>query len=347
MNFTSKKILFISPSFFDYENAITSRLQRRGAKVDFFDERPSNSWLTKGIIRVYKRLYQSRINTYYQKILETTKKENYDYFLLLKGESIPYWFIQKLKTLHPDILTVFYIYDTVEEYPRFLELIPFFDKVITFDPQDAIKYNIPFRPLFYLDDYKKTQSNTKYLYDLAFIGTAHTDRYAVGENLLQASEKLRLRSFIYYYSPSKMIFLLRRIFDKTLKSFDLSKLSFKKLSHPDVAKIYQECFAVVDINKPFQNGLSLRTFEALIAGKKLITTNSEIVKYSFYNPNNILVITRDTIELPPSFFETEYCVDKDAIEIYRLDAWLDSVFLGFQNDYWQEQLTKFQSVISD
>ena len=33
----------------------------------------------------------------------------------------------------------------------------------------------------------------------------------------------------------------------------------------------------------------MRTFEALGAGKKLITTNKEIKKYSFYESNNIFL----------------------------------------------------------
>ena len=68
MNLSGKKILFLSANFFGYEKAITNRLQELGAEVDFFNERPSDSILSKGIIRVNKNFYFKKIKSYYQKI---------------------------------------------------------------------------------------------------------------------------------------------------------------------------------------------------------------------------------------------------------------------------------------
>ena len=56
-----KKILFISVRFFNYENIIKEKLEGRGAIVDFFDERPSNSILVKGILRIKRDIYASKI----------------------------------------------------------------------------------------------------------------------------------------------------------------------------------------------------------------------------------------------------------------------------------------------
>ena len=48
----------------------------------------------------------------------------------------------------------------------------------------------------------------------------------------------------------------------------------------DIVSLYKESEVILDINHPGQNGLTMRTFEALGAGKKLITTNTEIKKLS-------------------------------------------------------------------
>ena len=71
MNLQGKKILLLSANFFDYEKAIVNRLKEFSAEVDFYNERPSNSVFTKGIIRVKSSLYQTRIEKYYQKDLNS------------------------------------------------------------------------------------------------------------------------------------------------------------------------------------------------------------------------------------------------------------------------------------
>ena len=85
MNLNGKKILFLSPHFFGYEKAIVTRLKELGAEVDFFNERPSNSVFSRGIIRVKSSLYQAKINKYYKNILNQIKGKNYDFLLLIKG----------------------------------------------------------------------------------------------------------------------------------------------------------------------------------------------------------------------------------------------------------------------
>jgi hypothetical protein len=72
----------------------------------------------------------------------------------------------------------------------------------------------------------------------------------------------------------------------------------------------------------------MRTFEALGAGKKLITTNEHIKDADFYNPNNIHVIhRRETLNIPSSFLNTEYTPLKNNIyEKYSLQNWIKQIF---------------------
>ena len=55
------------------EKEIKSKLEKMGAEVMYFDERPANSILAKGIIRIKKSLYQNKIDQYYHRILEKVK----------------------------------------------------------------------------------------------------------------------------------------------------------------------------------------------------------------------------------------------------------------------------------
>ena len=91
-NFQGKNILFFSAAFFNYEKAIVEKLQNLGANVDYFNERPSDSTLAKGMIRVNRSLYKRKIQNYYQNILDKTREKMYDFLLIIKGETVPEFF---------------------------------------------------------------------------------------------------------------------------------------------------------------------------------------------------------------------------------------------------------------
>ena len=335
MSLKGKKILFISAHFFGYEKAITERLKSRGAEVDFYNERPSDSLLSKGIIRVKSNWYQKKINRYYRKILLEISAEKYDFFLLIKGESIPFFFLEAFQKNNPLAEKIFYSYDAAEEYPKFKKLYPFFDKNFTFEPADAKKYQLHFRPLFFLEEYKSTVKKQERKYDITFIGSAHSDRYLIGEKVQKISSQLHLKTFFFYYAPGKTAFLLKRFFDRNLKYFDVNKLSFTKLQHNEIAEIYSQSFAVLDVNKPFQNGLTMRTFEALASGKKILTTNSDIKNYPFFSVENVMILDRKNLKISEDFFKTDFSkIDDEILSKMSLDSWIDCLFFHHQDEYW-------------
>ena len=81
----------------------------------------------------------------------------------------------------------------------------------------------------------------------------------------------------------------------------------KTYQYKDIAQYCSESRAILDIAHPLQTGLTMRTIEVLFGiGRKLITTNKDIINYDFYNENNILIINRENLEIPKSFFEKEF-----------------------------------------
>lgn len=342
-NIQGKKILFLAGRFFQYERAITKRLSELGAEVDFYDERPSNSNFAKGIIRFNKRIYQSIIDKYYQRIIDKIQNKKYDYFLLIKGEAVPAYFLEKVRLLNPEIEMIYYNFDPLKEYPVLISNLKYFDKKFTFERNDAARYGLSFRPLFYLDEYRCLNSDmvVDHDYDIVFIGSAHTDRYVVGEQVRALAETLRLKYFFYYYAMGKIAFRLRKMIDKELKQFDNKKLSFVKLGHHTIIDYYKRTKSVLDINKPFQDGLTIRTFEALASGRKLITTNSDIQNYPFYNPENIFIIDRTHIKLDHNFFNSEFQkIDDETLSMMSLDSFIECLFLKDQNEYWNSFVRK-------
>ena len=332
----NKKIIFFSVQTFNLEKEIIKKLQEFGALVDYYDERPSNSNFTKGIIRLKRSVYQHKIDRYYNHILQTTKAKKYDFLFVNRGEVVPAFFLEKFKEQQPQCKFIFYTWDSFTNHKHPTTILKYFDVCYTFDSDDAVKYNINFRPLFYLDDYKKIKNNnTKIMYDLLFLGTAHSDRYKISTKISDWCAANNLSSFCFYFMQGKAVYFYKKMFDKTFQEFDYKKLSFKSLTTQQIKELYAQSNVVLDINHPGQKGLTMRTFESVGVAKKMITTNAEIKKYSFYNPNNIFVIDRNNIQLEKSFFETQYQdIDENLYYKMSIEGWLNCLFVEKESNVW-------------
>ncbi len=325
---TKKNILVLSVEYFGYERAIVQKLRTFGAHVDFYDERPSNSVLAKGIIRVKRSLYQKNIDAYYRKILRQILSTHYDYLLVLRGEVVPAFFLQAFRKMNPHAHFVYYTWDSFKNNKHSLNILKYFDAQYTFDPDDAYNYKIKFRPLFFMDEYGRLNRPelNGHLYDLLFLGTAHSDRYSISNKLIEWCHKKELRTYAYYYCQSRSVFFYKKLFDPLFKTFEYRSLSFQPLSRASVLRLYRQSSVILDINHPDQGGLTIRTFEALGAGKKIITTNSEIKKYPFYDENNILIIDRDDPKLSLEFFKTPFRpLDRNVLYTMSLSGWVNEI----------------------
>ena len=116
-----------------------------------------------------------------------------------------------------------------------------------------------------------------------------------------------------------------------LKSFAL--LSLIQVSRTadatseEIAEILANSEIVLDANDVYQRGLTLRTLETLVSGKRMITTNEDIVNYDFYCPNNICIVDRTNISIPESFFTAKYePIDNNILARYTAEGWVKDVF---------------------
>jgi hypothetical protein len=334
--FQGKRILFLSVQTFGLQKEIKNRLEELGAVVQYFDERPANNNFTKGIIRLNPKLLKRTIEKYYHSILKLIATESFDYFFLNRGEIVPEFFIKQFKVTNPNCETIFYTWDSFKNNPNPMMLLHYFNRKFTFDSKDAEKYDLDFRPLFYLPEFSQVKlQKSKKLYNLLFLGTAHSDRYKLSSKIIDWCLKNGLITFYYYYMQGRLVYIYKRLFDSSFKEFDYKKLSFKSLSKNQILDYYKVSDCILDIHHPGQNGLTMRTIEAIGAGRKLITTNKEIANYCFYNQINIHIIDREDIILDRSFFDSTYQdIDKNIYESLSLDGWLNSLFFEDESDCW-------------
>ncbi|MDF2431854.1 MAG: hypothetical protein JWP44_1485 [Mucilaginibacter sp.] len=283
-----KSVLFIAPAFFEYEISIKDAIQQNGYDVDYFDERTSNNSFLKAIFRVKKDFLERWINRYYSIILKTISNKKYNYFLLIKGEVIPKWFVIEFKRLNPESKLIYYTYDSIYLNNKNPEsFLKYFDSCYSFDFKDVMHNPDVFKlkHLFYTKDFiAKDQPDKKYT--ISFVGTLHSNRYAQVKKLFSYFDK----TLVFFYSPAKWFFLFEKLFKKSHRSVKWSDVSFNKLNIRQVANIFKSSNSVLDIQRSGQTGLTMRTFEVLAAGALLITTNDYIKEAGFYNPLFIVVL---------------------------------------------------------
>jgi hypothetical protein len=333
--FKDKSILFLSVKTFNLEVEIINKLEGNGARVTYYDERPANNNMIKGIIRLKRSLIQKKIDAYYREILSEISEMKFDYFFLNRGEIVPEFFLQELKKCQLNCQFILNIWDSFENQKYPITILKYFDRKFTFDPNDAIVYQMNFRPLFFLDAFKNLNSLDKE-FDILFLGTAHSDRYKISKFVKSWATENKLVTFCYYYVQGRLVYVFKKIFDKSFGDFKFRELSFKSLKLLDIVSLYQKSSVVLDINHPLQSGLTMRTFEAIGAKKKLITTNTNISKYPFFNENNIFIIDRNDIKLELSFFQRNYInIDTNLYEKLSIDGWLFNLFVDSEESFWK------------
>lgn len=321
-----KSVLFFAPAFFDYEKMIANKIVELGGKVDLYDERSVNKAWERAILKATPKVFNKKTESYYYRIIEENKNKNYDFILIIKGEMITKSILRLLKGTFPNAKMCLYLYDSVNNVPGIKNKFCLFDSIASFDMKDCEKYSdLKFRPLFFADQFRLEEEKKKeeYQYDISFIGTIHSDRYLIIREVDEMAKKLNMTTYWYLYLQSKFMYHFYRITKKEFKGTSMDSFMFDKLSAESIADIVENSKIILDVQHPKQTGLTMRTIEMVGMNKKIITTNDSIKLYDFYNPTNIAVINRRKIEVPTSFFESDYRpIAKEIYEKYSLNNWV-------------------------
>ena len=324
--FSNKKILFIAPAFFGYEKEIKCRLKNLGASVDYFDDRPSTRAWSKIAIRVMPRLQRREVRTYFHDLLRRSRSD-YDFVFIIKLECMPLDILLELKERNSDAKFIYYSWDSIKNNQNIKKAFHIFDSAFTFDEHDASAFDsFKFRPLFFLNEYRDLPTAGG-RYDLSFIGSAHSDRYLLTQKIKSAFPSENFRTFFFLYMSSRWVCALRRLFMPAFWGAKTSEFSFKPLAKSDILEIVSASKVILDFQHPNQTGLTMRTIEMLGARRKLITTNTNVRKYDFYNPDNITIIDRAAPVIQADFFDKPYVpLTESLYEKYSIDGWIAEVF---------------------
>lgn len=329
------RILFIGPKFFGYEKEIKLELERAGCQVDWHDDRPASTPLVKALIRFRPELVASMSDTYFDRIINEAKGCQFDVVFVIKGEALSVERLLRLQQCQPDARFLYYSWDSLKNFKNSREKLAHFDKVYSFDRFDCVdNQKVRHLSLFYVRAYETLASfisvdNRAQDIDLLFLGSIHSDRYVVMQRILDATKKNapNIKLYAHFFYQSRWVFALRKLADRQFRLIPWRDVRWHSLNLQKTLAFISRSKVLVDIHHPGQTGLTMRTIESIGAQKKIITTNSDIVNYDFYSPDNILVVERSSPIVPKSFLDTSYHpLDKDVHDRYSLRSWLDEIF---------------------
>ena len=329
-NLKGKRILYLGPPFFGYEKDIQKALAGKGAQVDFFNERVFVSSLGRVLVRLGVRLLINRsINNHYSHILDCAEKIPYDYLFVVSPETITEEFLDSLKSINPNIKTVIYMWDSISNKNNSERLLRLFDRSLTFDPKEKMLFpKVEFLALFFVPEFNfEKKPKSRPAYSISFIGTVHSDRYKVVTSIVNQFNEDDKQPYLFFYCPNKFLYILKKIFTNEFDGVNISNVDFIPLTKSSVSDVLSLSNIVIDIEHPTQKGLTMRTIEMLGSGRKLVTTNSEVTNYDFYNESNICVVDRVNPKVSERFIKSKYePVAPAIVNKYTLSSWLDKIF---------------------
>ncbi|MEF1167459.1 hypothetical protein [Vibrio campbellii] len=336
-------VLIVGSNFFGYSDKIIESMESDyGANVDFISHIPPGdyfwSFLSKKIPGFF--CFYSFIYSVYLLLLLRLRNKKYDKCIIILGRIINSSFYNGLRKIQPNIEIVMYQWDSIKNYNTVESIVTMVDRFITFDKNDFHrltlkhvdrKVKIIHLPLFYIDEY--CYNGEAVDIDIAFLGALHTDRYSIYESFLKNSiflnKNVKSKFFVKNFNNFKSYE------NKNSVKLDESIITFQSMSSLYISDIFKRAKFVIDVHNEYQSGLTMRTFEALASGAKLITTNDAIKGYPFYNESVVFVFDRNNIDFDgiKHFISSDNVVSREAISesvsAYKLREWVGSVLYGY------------------
>lgn len=253
-------------------------------------------------------------------VKEIDSYNQFDYCLVIRADFFHPNILYKAKEKSDFIVS--YHYDGLRRNPSIYNRIPIFDRFYVFDEEDLIadgQIETYLSHNFYFD-YNKEQGDS--LYDVYFLGYYAKSREQFLFDFLKIAKRcLESVKFQIVFSPENID-----------RMSDYEKHGIECLTdiipfNEYLKKIERTKF-IVDFVIGDHKGLSFRVFEGIKYQKKVITTNTNIIKYDFYTPNNFYVLDHDTLDEKAllKFVNTPYRPIDESIRLkYSFSYWIKDV----------------------
>jgi hypothetical protein len=344
-----RRILLIMPEFYGVERNLRAVMEESGNEVVWIENKnlPLDYHGTKSKLKLIRKLWFFLFSPRERYLREELRKIDNHFFDILFSINAhitsPYLF-KYLKSKNRELISILFLWDSFSKYNWSKELA-YYDKVLTFDPGDSKKYNIEYKPNFFLKHNKPYSCNENY--DLFFAGKFSVQRLLLIDQILSQTKDYGINFYIKLWPAFKSLLHNPLVYLIVKKSGLRTKLSLDYIGNyeategmtsrefltPDCIQ-YEELQAkfncsnvVIDLPFEEQNGYTHRIIEALANGKKILTTNTHIKNELYFDPDQIHFmdpknphVDTEWIKMKKIFPVSSY------FESLELSEWIKSIF---------------------
>ena len=319
-------ILVIMNRFQGYETLIPDALRDIGFDAAWVDARPSNGMFVKILIRlgVWQWIRPlSRLNV--KRILSMARGQSPDTLVLISPENLGAEEMQQLRAGLPGVRIVLYLWDSSANRSLEQSMIDAADAAFSFDLDDSRSYkNLTYLALFHSHErfYPARPQKQAARFDFWFVGTARLRRVRLLSRISRLTTSKGGSYFFHLSAPSILQLVFFRLC-AVLVGFS-GVISRHGISKEQYLKTLNDAGCVIDVEQRHQNGLTMRTMEAVFAGSPLATSNRSIVETELYHHFPITVFSeRDlaiSVPQPRQTSESEVLFHR-----YHVNAWLENL----------------------
>ena len=318
------KVLLICPKFFDYHEHIMEALEALGYEAIWWTDRPSQSTPYKTFLRLFAEPVGDLSAGHFVRRAEELAPDSLDHVLVVKGEALSPRAMTALRHRFPKARFSLYLWDAIDNARNGKRIAPLFDAVSTFDPGDSQRHRWQFRPLFSLLPESRDIAGAP-RYDWSFVGTIHSDRADVLSRIEAAIGPER-KGFVFGYFSSRLLYWAKYLLSPAVRNAPDGRFSLRPLPASQTEEVVRASLCSIDVEHPRQVGVTTRCFDALFAGRKLITTNRSIAETALYHPTRVCIVDRSLPMVPAEFFTTAAVALEPATRYaYSSESWVRHV----------------------
>lgn len=282
---TKKKCLLIAPlSFYSYSQYIKEELQRIGYEVALSnDEYPANAVgkvMGKLKIPLLQRITKRTIVDHF------LVNKQYDVTLIIKGRGMSNSLIKEIKKVCPVVIG--YTFDSLKYHPAPAKWMHAVDFFYTFDYRDAEKKNLEIVELF--SSIPDTTNSNNHKYEISGIARNHSQRLGYIDSVL--SELPHIKAYLYIYEQNMVTFLQNFLKNPLLYLKYRKHIHFKSLPYSKYIDVLTNSNFVIDFAHPYQSGITIRCYEALSCGAKIITNNPYVYRDNHFTARNTILFNK-------------------------------------------------------
>lgn len=315
------KVLFVGLDYYGYTTKIIREFETLGASVDFVDIQPGSLamkiWRTVMPASYQRAAYQRNLRT-----VEATAATRYNRVVFLQAHQIAPETLARLRELQPQARFVLYNWDALTTHD-YLPQAPLFDEVYTFDPVDARAHGFHYLPLFCPREMQGLARDRAPARSVYTVGNIVNPRRYDAIKAFEAYCKQHDIAFEAFMKMSPVVYL------RFLRAGRVPRgVSLRSIKPEDFRAMIERSAATFDFaNHQAQSGHTMRTFENLCGGKKIITNNRSVRDETFFSEDRFLVYEGLDFTGVAEFLDRQLADSQAEFPQYRIQAFA-STLLG-------------------